>query len=284
MTASTAATDWARNDTHGTWSPRRRNLAGACLAHVLHDGYTDQLYALLPLWQSQFGLSYAGLALVRALYYGTMGGLQIPADRTAARLSPRAALALSTLVAAAGFLVMALPLGFAGLCCGLILAGIGSSVQHPRASLLVTASYGAALARCRSASTISPATWARRPSPRSSRCCCPSSPGGPWSAAWHWSAGRRRSPCSPSCPRQPVTAPARREPHAEGHESRGFALLVAIGAFDTATRMGYLLFLPFMIHAKGGPRGHRRHRPRPAVRRRRAGQGLLRLARRGASA
>src|ERR1700712_1202164 len=87
-----------------TWlSPRRRNLAGACLAHMLHDGYTDQLYALLPVWQGQVGLSYAGLAMVRALYYGTMGGLQVPGDRLTARLGPRTALALATFVAAAGF-------------------------------------------------------------------------------------------------------------------------------------------------------------------------------------
>ncbi|HEX4118652.1 MAG TPA: hypothetical protein VHX99_07605 [Rhizomicrobium sp.] len=32
----------------------------------------------------------------------------------------------------------------------------------------------------------------------------------------------------------------------------GFSLLMTIGAFDTATRMGYLLFLPFLIHARGG--------------------------------
>jgi predicted MFS family arabinose efflux permease len=32
----------------------------------------------------------------------------------------------------------------------------------------------------------------------------------------------------------------------------GFALLTAIGALDTATRMGYLLFLPFLIHGRGG--------------------------------
>src|ERR1700761_928097 len=93
----------------GSWTaPQRRNLAGACLAHLLHDGYTDQLYALLPIWQSQFGLSYAGLALVRALYYGTMGGLQVPGDRLISRLGPRAALTLSTFIAAAGFLLMAL--------------------------------------------------------------------------------------------------------------------------------------------------------------------------------
>ena len=43
---------------------RNRNLLAACLAHVVHDGYTDGLYAFLPIWQAQFGLSYAGLAVV----------------------------------------------------------------------------------------------------------------------------------------------------------------------------------------------------------------------------
>src|SRR5271154_2194225 len=140
-----ATTDWTRRNRMGGWSTPRRNLAGACLAHLLHDGYTDQLYALLPIWQSQFGLSYAGLELVRALYSGTMGGLQIPSDRFTAKLSPRIALALATLIAATGYLIVALPLGFPGLCIGLVLAGVGSSVQHPRASMLVTNSYGRAV-------------------------------------------------------------------------------------------------------------------------------------------
>src|SRR5271156_3004042 len=90
-------------------APKSRSLLGACLAHSLHDGYTDQLYALLPVWQVQFGLSYAGLAMVRALYYGAMSGLQVPADRLLSGWSPRTVLALSTFVAAAGFVVMALP-------------------------------------------------------------------------------------------------------------------------------------------------------------------------------
>src|ERR1700728_2110134 len=114
------------------WRPQRRNLAAACLAHFLHDGYTDQLYALLPVWQAQFGLSYAGLALVRALYSATTGTLQVPADRLTVRHGARAALAAATFVSAAGYLIVAMPLGFAGLCIGLVVAGIGSSVQHPR--------------------------------------------------------------------------------------------------------------------------------------------------------
>ena len=108
-----------------------RNLLAACLAHALHDGYTDALYVFLPAWQAQFGLSYAALAGVRALYSATMGGLQAPVHAALRKLSPRAALVLSTAVAAAGLLLMALPLGLAGLCAGLIVAGAGSSLQHP---------------------------------------------------------------------------------------------------------------------------------------------------------
>jgi FSR family fosmidomycin resistance protein-like MFS transporter len=37
-----------------------------------------------------------------------------------------------------------------------------------------------------------------------------------------------------------------------GRVRDGFAILTAIGALDTATRMGYLLFLPFLIHGQGG--------------------------------
>jgi hypothetical protein len=124
-----------------------RNLLAACFVHALHDGYTDGLYAFLPIWQSQFGLSYAGLAVVRALYYGTMGGLQLPADRLLRRVTPRAALILATLIAVACFVLMALPLGFAGLCIGLLVAGVGSSIQHPRGSMLVTETYGASSRR-----------------------------------------------------------------------------------------------------------------------------------------
>ena len=33
----------------------------ACGAHALHDGYTDLIYVMLPIWQAEFGLSYAAI-------------------------------------------------------------------------------------------------------------------------------------------------------------------------------------------------------------------------------
>jgi MFS transporter, FSR family, fosmidomycin resistance protein len=234
-----------------TWSsPQRRNLAGACLAHLLHDGYTDQLYALLPVWQADFGLSYAGLAVLRALYYGTMGGLQIPGDRLVAKLSARAALALATFVAAGGYLVMALPCGFAGLCAGLILAGVGSSVQHPRASLLVTNTYGTAsrgpLGIYNFSGDLGKAAF-----PAVVALLLPV-------VAWRHAVGIMALvglgvavALLAVLPRQPFVAAVVDEPTTPRRGGRGFGLLLTIGALDTATRMGYLLFLPFLLHTRG---------------------------------
>jgi MFS family permease len=238
---------------HGTLKDtrRRRSLAGACLAHFLHDGYTDQLYALLPVWQGEFGLSYAGLAIVRALYYGPMAGLQVPADRLFAKLSARTALALATFTAALGFLLMALPLGFAGLCAGLILAGVGSSVQHPRSSLLVTTSHGRAARGPLGIYNFS-GDLGKAAFPAIVALLLPLLAWRPVVGAMALVGLAVAGALLMVVPRHTAMAAGEAKDEGEGGDGKGFGLLLAIGACDTATRMGYLLFLPFLIHEKGG--------------------------------
>src|SRR5262249_38851992 len=55
--ADEAAT--AQLDAAETKSREHRAIGVASGAHALHDGYTDLVYVLLPLWQSEFALSYA---------------------------------------------------------------------------------------------------------------------------------------------------------------------------------------------------------------------------------
>jgi len=247
---STAATDWTAQPHKSEPSSQRRNLLGACLAHLLHDGYTDQLYALLPIWQTEFGLPYAGLAIIRALYSATMGGLQVPAGRVTAQLSPRASLALATLIAATGFLIVALPFGLPGLCIGLIVSGIGSSLQHPRASLLVTQTYGAKsrgpLGIYNFSGDLGKATF-----PALVALMLPFVAWRPVVGVMAFIGLAIAAALLALMPEQPFVAPEEKT-RTGGGDGRGFWLLLAIGSFDTATRMGYLLFLPFLLHAKGG--------------------------------
>ena len=216
----------------------RRSLIAACLAHALHDGYTDGLYAFLPVWQTQFGLSYAGLAIVRALYYGTMGGFQIPGDRLLRSLSPRAALSLSTVVAATGFMVMALPFGFASLCVGLVLAGLGSSIQHPRGSLLVVDSY---------APTSRPALGIYNFSGDLGKAILPAVAALLLPIlAWRPVIGLMALlgfgvalGLLALAPQMTSVGPLKAKTVERASTYSSFALLMTVGAFDTATRMGY---------------------------------------------
>jgi MFS transporter, FSR family, fosmidomycin resistance protein len=96
----------------------RRTLIVAGFAHALHDGYTDLIYVLLPVWQAEFALGYGVLGLVRGLYTGATAGLQIPVGRLAERLGGRMILALGTL-AALGYALADFSGGLLGLCVAL---------------------------------------------------------------------------------------------------------------------------------------------------------------------
>jgi MFS family permease len=237
-------------DPGSSTAAKPRCLLAACLTHALHDGYTDGLYAFLPVWQAQFGLSYAALAVIRALYSATMGCLQIPATQALRGLSPRAALILSTVIAATGLLIMALPSGFAGLCLGLGVAGVGSSIQHPRGSMLVTESYGPASRRPLGIYNFS-GDLGKATLPALVAVLLPILA---WRPVLGLMAGLGLAlavALMVLAPAASVTTMARGEA-ASGRGRGGFAILTTVGALDTATRMGYLLFLPFLIHGRGG--------------------------------
>ena len=120
----------------------RRTLVLAGITHALHDGYTDLIYILLPVWQAEFALGYGMLAMLRGLYAGAMAALQVPAGRLAERFGARLVLVLGTILAAIGFVIAGFSGGLFGLCVGLFLSGAGSSTQHPIASTAVAAAYG----------------------------------------------------------------------------------------------------------------------------------------------
>src|SRR5690348_16518347 len=122
-------------------APERRTMAVACGAHVLHDGFTDLLYVLLPLWQAEFGLGYAEIGLLRALYVGAMAGFQMPAGALAERFGGPLVLGLGTALAGIGYLLAGASVGFALLAVALILGGLGSGVQHPIAANLVSEAF-----------------------------------------------------------------------------------------------------------------------------------------------
>ena len=236
----------------------RRAAGVACGAHALHDGYTDLIYVMLPIWQRDFGIGYAELGLLRGLFVGTMAGFQIPSGYLAERLGTAAVLALGTALAGFGYCVAGASAGFGLLLVALFISGLGASTQHPLASSLMARAFEGprsmkALGTYNFAGDIGkmtlPATaslllvvmeW--RPTLALLGAC-----GLVAAVAIYVLTPRYGADADTELAKdRSIDAAAR--PAAPRF---AFPVLLSIGMFDSATRMGFLLFLPFLLTAKG---------------------------------
>ena len=238
-------------------SEQRRAASVAGVAHALHDGYTGLIYIMLPLWQAEFGLTYAALGLLRSAFVGAMASLQIPAGYMSERFGAAIVLALGTALAGISYCLAGLSTAFAMLLGALLLSGIGSSTQHPIASALVARAFAGAsslkaIGAYNFAGDLGKMTVPAMLSlmllvtPWRPALFILGSLGITVAAAILFVAPRRES----------ARAATRSDPHGAELDDRrrqplAFALLTGIGVIDSATRMAFLLFLPFVLTQKG---------------------------------
>jgi MFS family permease len=231
-------------------SSARKTLAVAGFAHALHDGYTDLIYVLLPVWQAEFALGYGMLALLRGLYTGAMASLQVPAGRLAEWCGGRLVLAFGTALAGLGYALAGLSGGLIGLGVCLLISGAGSSTQHPIGSAAVSRAYGAA-ARGPLGTYNFAGDLGKAAVPALTALLLAVMPWRPtlWVLAIVGVAGGIA--IALLMPRIGSAPSGAAHPHAHGGGRGGFALLFAIGVLDSGVRMGFLTFLPFLLTAKG---------------------------------
>jgi MFS family permease len=120
---------------------KKRTLAVCSTVHSLHDGLADVTYVLLPLLASAFGLSLAQVGLIRGAHRTAMAALQIPTGVVAERVGERELLALGTFIAGIAFAALGYAQGFWAVLGALFFAGMGSAVQHPVGSTLVSRAF-----------------------------------------------------------------------------------------------------------------------------------------------
>jgi MFS family permease len=250
----------ALGDHRGVRSRARAVLATACSIHFVHDGFSDILYVLLPLWASDFRLTFAQVGMIRTAYSGGMAAFQIPAGLLAERWGERRLLAAGTAITALGFIALGAVGGFLALLSVLLVAGIGSGVQHPLSSSLVSKAYETGPRRA--------ALGTYNFSGDIGKVAVPASVAlGATFVGWRAASMAygvvglvaalgilgvlaRLTPDTPDIGDRPAQA----ETGMGGwgiRDARGFGALTAIGMIDNATRTGFLTFLPFALIAKG---------------------------------
>lgn len=239
----------------------RAVLATAGAMHFVHDGFSEILYVLLPVWAAEFSLSLWQVGFIRTAYTGGMAAFQIPAGLLAERFGERRLLMLGTLVTACAFVVVAsVAASFVPLLLLLTLAGLGSGVQHPLSSSVVAKAYEdgprrAALGTYNFAGDIGKVSSAALIG------LVAAFAGWRIAATGYGAVGIAAAVVlvvvlasldAGSAPERAHVAASDALPAGWGiRDARGFQALSAIGMIDNSTRSGLLTFLPFVLVAKG---------------------------------
>jgi MFS family permease len=236
----------------------RRAIGVACGAHALHDGYTDLIYVMLPIWQSEFGLGFAALGLMKTVFSGTLAGFQIPSGFLAERFGAASVLAAGTAVAGLGYCFAGFSNGVIMLVAALFVGGLGASTQHPLASSLIALAFDGARSRKALGTYNFAGDIGKMTLPAAASLLFVVMP---WRHALillgsfgvlaafviYGVMPRLRETAAATAAGQANDA-ARAPGRASSY---GFPLLLSVGVIDSATRMAFLTFLPFILAAKG---------------------------------
>ncbi|MEA2952402.1 MAG: transporter, family, fosmidomycin resistance protein [Alphaproteobacteria bacterium] len=235
----------------------RRAAGVACGAHALHDGFTDLIYVMLPIWQAEFGLGYAELGLLRGIFAGAMATLQIPSGWLGERLGTAVVLAGGTALVGLAYCLAGLSFGIATLVLALLLGGIGASTQHPLAAALVARAFSGA----RSLKALGTYNFAgdigKMTLPATAALLLVWMPWRPTIAllgALGIGAAALIFVLTPRLAMLPAASEVEATMAPTDGSRRGrfaFPTLLLIGIFDSATRMAFLTFLPFLLTSKG---------------------------------
>ena len=230
----------------------RKTLAGCGGAHALHDGFTDLLNVLYPLLQAQFGLSYAAIGALKAVYSGAMASGQIPSGWLAGRLGNVSVLAFGTALVAVGYGLAGITGSLYGVVAGLLLAGLGGATQHPIASTLVSAAFPGLRSRGALGTYNFTGDLGKIALPALFALVA---------ASFGWRdallltaaiAGAGAGVVLVALPSRAGSAAVEKARQTAGRDRPwAFWLLFFIHVADSSVRSGFLIFLPFLLRGKG---------------------------------
>lgn len=237
----------------------RKVLLAGCIAHMIHDGLSDMLYIFFPIWQIQFSLTFAEVGLLKTMFSGTLAAFQVPAGFLASRMGEFRLLLLGTAVTSFAVLMLGWTAAPIMLGCLLIVGGLGSSVQHPLSSSLISNAYLDKVKRRTALSTFNVAgDFGKLLLPALTAFLITQYD---WMAASRLlgilgmisviiifliTKGIQQSNSIHKAETKKITLGCFGW---KGNQS--FWSLSMIGVIDSATRMGFLTFFPFLLHEKG---------------------------------
>jgi MFS family permease len=112
-----------------TW--RDRNLAAACQAGLVNNLNDGMSWGIYPLYFGSYGLGVAAIGVVKAVYPGVWGALQIVTGPLSDRIGRKGLIAGGMLVQAGGIWLTVLVPTYPAWIVGAVLQGLGTAMVYP---------------------------------------------------------------------------------------------------------------------------------------------------------
>jgi MFS family permease len=124
-----AAVSFGRVFSDTTW--RNRNLAAACQAGLVNNLNDGMSWGIYPLFFGSYGLGVAAIGVIKAVYPGVWGALQVVTGPLSDRIGRKGLIAGGMIVQAGGIWLTVLVPAYAAWIAGAVLQGLGTAMVYP---------------------------------------------------------------------------------------------------------------------------------------------------------
>ncbi|MGH7264233.1 MAG: MFS transporter [Candidatus Rokuibacteriota bacterium] len=127
--SAAAAPDFRRVFALTTW--RDRSLSAACQAGLVNNLNDAMSWGLYPLYFGSFGLGVAAIGVIKAVYPGVWGALQVVTGPLSDRIGRKGLIVSGMVVQAGGIWLTVLVPAYAAWLAGAALQGVGTAMVYP---------------------------------------------------------------------------------------------------------------------------------------------------------
>lgn len=122
---------------------RRASLSVAGTAHAVQDGLTVAIFVLLPILAQTFGLSYAQVGLLKGLRSLSHAALELASGWFSEHIGAVRLIVLGLLLSGLGYLLVSIAPGLTAVALGFLVIGVGTACHHAPATALIAGSHDA---------------------------------------------------------------------------------------------------------------------------------------------
>ncbi|HHI69673.1 MAG TPA: MFS transporter [Rhodobacteraceae bacterium] len=125
-------------------SKNKTTIIATCTTHIVQDGVSSTIYVLLPILAQTFGLGYAQIGLFKGFKNFSQAAFEICSGWLSERIGEHRLILVGLVLSGAGYLLLSISQSAFGVAICLLTVGAGTALHHAPSSALIANRYPSA--------------------------------------------------------------------------------------------------------------------------------------------